>query len=115
MTSSKDGLSARRHNLLLWLAFGLTLLMAPALLFSYPGRPAATQDLGHALNWVVWIGFVAELAVRPWWGPDRKAVLRREEERRAIRRPGCRRESAIAAVDRPGQPAGQRNRGAAEC
>ena len=78
MNPPQGTVSARRENLLLWAAFGLTLLMAPVLILSYAGRPPAVHALGQALNWLVWIGFVIELALRLAWSRNRRATAQNE-------------------------------------
>jgi voltage-gated potassium channel len=74
----KSDLSAGRENLLLWAAFGLTLLMAPALMLSSGSQTADARALGQALNWLVWIGFVVELGLRVAWSRNRRATLQSE-------------------------------------
>src|SRR5262249_21073666 len=48
----------------------LALAVAPALVVEGHARTAAVRDIAHAINWIIWLAFCAEYAVKAALTPD---------------------------------------------
>src|SRR5258708_38978748 len=67
---------SRVADLLEWPVAFLALLVVPALVLEGKAADPRLREAAYITNWVVWIAFVAEFAIR--WAADRRAGLFRD-------------------------------------
>jgi voltage-gated potassium channel len=62
--------TSRLARTLEWCLAILALLVVPALILEGRATSPQVRDAAHVLNWIIWLAFCADLAVR--WGRDRR-------------------------------------------
>jgi voltage-gated potassium channel len=59
-----------------WPLAGLALLLIPSILLDHRARTLGIHGVSLWLNWIVWVAFSGELAVKAWLAPDRRYFFR---------------------------------------